>query len=396
MRSASRRARSRRPGRPRRPARSSASSRRDDLRGDDLLVRHAQHRLRELAFLTAASRSSSSTSGDTRSHTFLYKGGISEFIKHLNQNKTPLHPKVLFFEGKKGRYRGRGGPAVQRRLQESVLSFANNITPREGGTHLTRLSRRADSTLSNYAQANGFLQNFKGGISGDDVREGLTAVVSVRLPEPQFEGRPRPSSATATSRSVQQVVNEQARRSLRRGPDHRAEDRRQVRAGRPGARGRPQARELTARRASTTKGLAAKLAECSERDPQYRELFLVEGASAGGSAKEGRDRPHASGAPAPAEDHQRGKARYRQGPVPQRIRLLISALGTGIGPDEFDVSKLRTTRSSYDRRRRGRRPHPHPAPDLLLPTHGVGHRGGPSLHRQPPLFKVKKGKVENT
>src|SRR3989441_6093221 len=140
------------------------------------------NRLRELAFLNRGLKIVIEDERDTRSHTFLYKGGIIEFIKHLNQNKTPLHPKVLFLEGKKGDIEVEVALQYNDGYQESVFSFANNINTREGGTHLTGFRAALTVTLSNYAQATGFLKNFKSGITGDDVREGLTADVSVQLP----------------------------------------------------------------------------------------------------------------------------------------------------------------------------------------------------------------------
>src|SRR5439155_1351929 len=140
------------------------------------------NRLRELAFLNRGLKIVIEDEHDGRSNTFLFKGGIVEFVKHLNQNKTPIHPKVMFFEGKKGDIEVEVALQYNDGYQESVFSFANNINTREGGTHLTGFRAALTSTLSTYAQANGFLKNFKGGVSGDDVREGLTAVVSVRLP----------------------------------------------------------------------------------------------------------------------------------------------------------------------------------------------------------------------
>src|SRR5258708_4213948 len=194
------------------------------------------NRLRELAFLNRGLKIVIEDERDGRSHTFLYKGGIVEFVKHLNQNKTPIHPKVLFFEGRKGDIEVEVALQYNDGYQESVFSFANNINTREGGTHLTGFRAALTSTLSNYAQANGFLNTFKGGISGDDVRKGLTA---------------------------------------------------------------------------------------------------------GGSAKEERDRSTQAVLPLRGKIINAEKARYDKVLSHNEIRLLISALGTGIGPEEFDVSKLR-------------------------------------------------------
>src|SRR5262245_41742006 len=147
------------------------------------------NRLRELAFLNKGLKIVIEDERDERSHTFFYRGGIVEFVKHLNQNKTPIHPRVLFFEGKRDQIEVEVALQYNDGYQENVFAFANNINTREGGTHLTGFRAALTGTISSYAQANNFLKGFKGAISGDDVREGLTAVVSVRIPETQFEGQ---------------------------------------------------------------------------------------------------------------------------------------------------------------------------------------------------------------
>ena len=354
------------------------------------------NRLRELAFLNRGLKIVIEDERDGRAHTFLYKGGIIEFIKHLNQNKTPLHPKVLFFEGKKGDIEVEAAVQYNDGYQESVFSFANNINTREGGTHLTGFRAALTSTLSNYAQANGFLKTFKGGISGDDVREGLTAVVSVRLPEPQFEGQTKAKLGNSDIKGlVQQVVNDKLAEAFEEDPTtaRKIVDK-CVRAAQAREAAR-KARELTRKKGIDDEGLAAKLAECSERDPQYRELFLVEGASAGGSAKEGRDRRTQAVLPLRGKIINAEKARYDKVLSHNEIRLLISALGTGIGPDEFDVAKLRyhkvilMTDADVDGAHIR----------TLLLTFFFRHmvaviEAGYLYIAQPPLFKVKKGKVE--
>ena len=167
------------------------------------------NRLRELAFLNRGLKIVIEDERDGRSHTFFYKGGIVEFVKHLNQNKTPIHPKVLFFEGKKGDIEIEVALQYNDGYQESVFSFANNINTREGGTHLTGFRAAVTSRITAYAEANGFLKGFKGGVTGDDVREGLTAVVSVRLPEPQFEGQTKAKLGNSDIKGlVQQIVND--------------------------------------------------------------------------------------------------------------------------------------------------------------------------------------------
>src|SRR5205807_1151314 len=287
------------------------------------------NRLRELAFLNRGLKIVIEDERDARTHTFLYRGGIVEFVKHLNQNKTPIHPKVLFFEGKKGDIEIEVALQYNDGYQESVFSFANNINTREGGTHLTGFRAALKGTISNYAQANGFLKNFKGGISGDDVREGLTAVVSVRLPEPQFEGQTKAKLGNSDIKGlVQQVVND-------------------------------------------------KLAEAFEEDPTTARKIVDKCVRAAQAREAAR------------------KARYDKVLSHNEIRLLISALGTGIGPDEFDVSKLRyhkvilMTDADVDGAHIR----------TLLLTFFFRHmvsviESGYLFIAQPPLFKVKKGKVE--
>src|SRR6266403_1261064 len=354
------------------------------------------NRLRELAFLNRGLKIVIEDERDTRSHTFLYKGGIIEFIKHLNQNKTPLHPKVLFFEGKKGDIEVEVALQYNDGYQESVFSFANNINTREGGTHLTGFRAALTSRLTAYAEAQGFLKSFKGGVSGDDVREGLTAVVSVRLPDPQFEGQTKAKLGNTDVKGlVQQVVNDKLTESFEEDPTtaRKIADK-CVRAAQAREAAR-KARELTRKGGRDDEGLAAKLADCSERDPKYRELFLVEGDSAGGSAKQGRDRKTQAVLPLRGKIINSEKARYDKVLSHNEIRLLISAMGTGIGTEEFDLTKLRyhkiilMTDADVDGAHIR----------TLLLTFFFRHmnaviEAGNLFIAQPPLFKVKKGKVE--
>jgi DNA gyrase subunit B len=354
------------------------------------------NRLRELAFLNRGLKIVIEDERDERSHTFLYRGGIIEFIKHLNQNKTPIHPKVLFFEGTKGDIQVEVALQYNDGYQENVFSFANNINTREGGTHLTGFRAALTSTLSSYAQTHGYLKGFKGGITGDDVREGLTAVVSVRLPDPQFEGQTKAKLGNSDVRGlVQQIVNDKLGEAFEEDPTtaRKIADK-CVRAAQAREAAR-RARELTRKRGVDDEGLAAKLAECSERDPQYRELFLVEGASAGGSAKEGRDRRTQAVLPLRGKIINAEKARYDKVLSHNEIRLLISALGTGIGPEEFDLAKLRyhkiilMTDADVDGAHIR----------TLLLTFFFRHmvpviEAGYLFIAQPPLFKVKKGRTE--
>jgi DNA gyrase subunit B len=354
------------------------------------------NRLRELAFLTKGLKIVIEDERDGRSHTFLYRGGIVEFVKHLNQNKTPIHPKVLYFEGRRGDTEVEVALQYNDGYQEAVFSFANNINTREGGTHLTGFRAALTSRIASYAEAHGFLKGFKGGIAGEDVREGLTAVVSVRLPEPQFEGQTKAKLGNTDVKGlVQQIVNDKLAEAFEEDP---ATARRIVEKCVRAAQAREaarRARELTRRRGVDDEGLSAKLADCSERDPQYRELFIVEGDSAGGSAKQGRDRRTQAVLPLRGKIINAEKARYDKVLSHNEIRLLISALGTGIGPEEFDLGKLRyhkiilMTDADVDGAHIR----------TLLLTFFFRHmvpviERGHLFIAQPPLYKVKRGKVE--
>src|SRR5207244_4398454 len=266
---------------------------------------------------------------------------------------------------------------------------------REGGTHLTGFRAALTSTISSYAQNNNFLKNFKGSITGDDVREGLTAVVSVRLPEPQFEGQTKAKLGNSDIKGlVQQVVNDKLAEAFEEDPTTaRKIIDKCVRAAQAREAAR-KARELT-RKGGHDEGLSAKLADCSERDPLYRELFLVEGDSAGGSAKQGRDRRTQAVLPLRGKIINSEKARYDKVLSHNEIRLLISALGTGLGPEEIDLAKLRyhkvilMTDADVDGAHIR----------TLLLTFFFRHmvsiiEAGRLFIAQPPLFKVKKGKTE--
>jgi DNA gyrase subunit B len=354
------------------------------------------NRLRELAFLNKGLRIQIEDERDEKKLSFLYTGGIRQFVEYINQNKTPIHPKVLYFDGRKGDIEVEVALQYNDGYQENVFSFANNINTREGGTHLTGFRAAVTRTISAYAQAHGFLKNFKAGISGDDVREGLTGVISVRMPEPQFEGQTKAKLGNSEIKGlVESIVNDKLAQTFEQDP---ATARKIAEKGVRAAQAREaarKARELTRQKGLGDDGLPGKLAECSEKDPAVRELFLVEGDSAGGSAKQGRDRRTQAILPLRGKIINAEKARYDKVLSHQEIRLLISALGTGIGPEEFDVTRLRyhkvilMTDADVDGAHIR----------TLLLTFFFRHmlsviETGYLYIAQPPLFKLKRGKAE--
>ena len=347
---------------------------RDDLRGGDVLVRHAvepaaraglpqqgpqdrhRGRARRAAATPSSTRAASSSSSSTSTRT-----------------RRPIHPKVLFFEGKKDDIEVEVALQYNDGYQESVFSFANNINTREGGTHLTGFRAALTGHALELRAGQRVPQDLQG--RRDRRRRARRAdAPSCRsaFPIRSSRGRPRPSSATPRSRAWSSRSSTSASpRSFEEDPTtaRKIADK-CVRAAQAREAAR-KARELTRKGGRDDEGLAAKLADCSERDPQFRELFLVEGDSAGGSAKQGRDRKTQAVLPLRGKIINAEKARYDKVLSHNEIRLLISALGTGIGTEEFDVTQAALPQGHPDdRRRRGRRAHPHAAADLLLPAHG--------------------------
>src|SRR6201982_1472974 len=358
-------------------------------------------RLRELRFLNKGllvtlpdERTMGAKTGEAKHTDFKYNGGIAEFIKHLNRGKQVLHDKPIYMEAERSGVVMEIGMQYNDGYSESVFSFANNINTIDGGTHLSGFRTALTRTINYAGQQMGLFKDVKENLSGDDVREGLVAVISVKLPQPQFEGQTKGKLNSDISGLVQKVVNDKlgaffeqnttvARKIINKAID--------AARAREAAR---KARDLTRRKGALDGGgLPGKLADCSERQPERCELFLVEGESAGGTAKQGRDRRFQGILPLKGKILNVEKERSDKMLAHEEIRAMITALGTGIAKDDFDATKLRYGKiilmtdadvdGSHIR--------------TLLLTFFFRHmqeliKRGNVFIAQPPLFGVKKGR----
>ncbi len=359
-------------------------------------------RLRELAFLNKGleisltdERTTDTKTGEARHQLFKYAGGIAEFIKHINKGKQVLHEKPIYMEAE------RDNVAMEIALQyndaysETVFTFANNINTVDGGTHLSGFKTALTRTINAAGKSLGLFKEAEA-LSGDDVREGLVVVISVKLSQPQFEGQTKGKLNSDIAGTVQAFVNERLGGFLEQNPQiakkiiNKAID---AQRAREAAR---KARDLTRRKGVLDGGgLPGKLADCSERQPDRCELYLVEGESAGGTAKQGRDRKFQAILPLKGKILNVEKARYDKMLGHEEIRAMITALGCGIGKDDFDPAKLRYGKlilmtdadvdGSHIR--------------TLLLTFFFRHmteliKRGHVYIAQPPLFRIKKGKFE--
>ncbi|HUV68855.1 MAG TPA: DNA topoisomerase (ATP-hydrolyzing) subunit B [Terracidiphilus sp.] len=360
-------------------------------------------RLREMAFLNKGleitltdERTTDAKTGEARRTEFKYAGGIAEFVKHLNRGKTVLHEKPIVMEA------ARDGVEIEIALQyndsysETVFSFANNINTVDGGSHLSGFRTSLTRTINAIGQQLGLFKDLKENLSGDDVREGLVAVVSVKLPQPQFEGQTKGKLNSDIAGTVQAFVNERLSGFLEQNPPIA---KRIINKAIEAARAREaarKARDLTRRKGALDGGgLPGKLADCSERNPDRCELYLVEGESAGGTAKQGRDRRFQAILPLKGKILNVEKARYDKMLGHEEIRAMITALGCGIGKDDFDATKIRYGKiilmtdadvdGSHIR--------------TLLLTFFFRHmteliKRDNIYIAQPPLYKIKKGRFE--